>query len=66
MKQRKGANKMTIANTILEQLGGDTVAILEAMKMENAIHAGRDGVVKSIEANAGDAVLEGAVIITLD
>ena len=44
----------------------DTVAILEAMKMENAIHAGRDGVVKSIEANAGDAVLEGAVIITLD
>ena len=44
----------------------DTVAILEAMKMENAIHAGRDGVVKSIEAAAGDAVLEGAPIITID
>jgi len=44
----------------------DTVAILEAMKMENAIHAGRDGVVRSIEANAGDAILEGAVIITID
>lgn len=44
----------------------DTVAILEAMKMENAIHAGRDGVVKAINANAGDSVLEGAPIITLD
>lgn len=43
----------------------DTVAILEAMKMENAIHAGHDGVVKSIDANPGDAVLEGAVIITI-
>lgn len=43
----------------------DTVAVLEAMKMENAIHAGRDGVVASINANPGDAVLEGAAIITL-
>ncbi|MDE6100456.1 MAG: acetyl-CoA carboxylase biotin carboxyl carrier protein subunit [Paramuribaculum sp.] len=44
----------------------DTVAILEAMKMENAIHAGRDGVVKSIEVNPGDAVLEGAPILTIE
>ena len=44
----------------------DTVAILEAMKMENAIHAGRDGVVKSIEVNPGDAVLEGASILTIE
>lgn len=44
----------------------DTVAVLEAMKMENAIHAGRDGVVKAVNANAGDAVLEGTPIITLD
>lgn len=43
----------------------DTVAVLEAMKMENAIHAGRDGVVAAINAAAGDAVLEGAPIITL-
>ncbi|MDE7452220.1 MAG: acetyl-CoA carboxylase biotin carboxyl carrier protein subunit, partial [Paramuribaculum sp.] len=43
----------------------DTVAILEAMKMENAIHAGRDGVVEAINANPGDALLEGAPIITL-
>lgn len=44
----------------------DTVVILEAMKMENAIHAGRDGVVKSIDVNAGDAVLEGATLITIE
>lgn len=44
----------------------DTVAVLEAMKMENAIHAGRDGVVKAINANPGDSVPEGGAIITLE
>ncbi len=44
----------------------DTVAVLEAMKMENAIHAGKDGKVASINVNPGDAVLEGGVILTLE
>ncbi|MBD5276649.1 MAG: acetyl-CoA carboxylase biotin carboxyl carrier protein subunit [Bacteroides sp.] len=44
----------------------DTVVVLEAMKMENAIHAGKDGRVASINVNAGDSVLEGAVLITLE
>ena len=44
----------------------DTVVVLEAMKMENAIHAGRDGKVASINVNAGDSVLEGAALITLE
>ena len=44
----------------------DTVVILEAMKMENAIHAGRDGRVASVNVNPGDAVLEGAPLITLE
>ena len=44
----------------------DTVVLLEAMKMENAIHAGRDGRVASIAVNAGDAVLEGATLITIE
>ncbi len=44
----------------------DTVLLLEAMKMENAIHAGRDGVVKEILVNAGDSVLEGAPLITIE
>lgn len=44
----------------------DTVLVLEAMKMENAIHAGRDGKVAAINVNPGDAVLEGNVLITLE
>lgn len=44
----------------------DTVAVLEAMKMENAIHAGRDGKVTAISVNPGDAVLEGAVILNIE
>ena len=44
----------------------DTVAVLEAMKMENAIHAGRDGVVKAINATTGDSIPEGGAIITLE
>lgn len=44
----------------------DTVLVLEAMKMENAIHAGKDGVVKAINVSNGDSVLEGAVLITIE
>lgn len=44
----------------------DTVLVLEAMKMENAIHAGRDGKVASINVNPGDAVPDGGVLITLE
>lgn len=44
----------------------DTVLLLEAMKMENAIHAGRDGRVASINVSPGDSVLEGATLITLE
>ncbi len=44
----------------------DTVVMLEAMKMENAIHAGRDGKVASVNVNNGDSVLEGAVLITIE
>ena len=43
----------------------DTVLILEAMKMENAIHAGQDGTVKSIDVAVGDSVLDNTVLITL-
>lgn len=44
----------------------DTVLVLEAMKMENTIHAGRDGRVASINVNSGDSVLEGAVLLTIE
>lgn len=48
-----------------EVKAADTVAVLEAMKMENAIHAGRDGKVVAINANAGESVLEGTALVTL-
>lgn len=44
----------------------DTVVVLEAMKMENVIYAGRDGVVSAINVNAGDAVPDGGVLVTLE
>lgn len=40
--------------------------MLEAMKMENSIRAGRDGKVTAINVNPGDSVLEGAVLVTLE
>ena len=43
----------------------DPVVILEAMKMENAIPAGRAGKVIAINVKEGDSVLEGAVLVTL-
>lgn len=48
-----------------EVKAADTVVTLEAMKMENAIKAGVDGKVASISVAKGDAVLEGAVLITI-
>ena len=44
----------------------DTVLVLEAMKMENAIQAGRDGKVTSIAVAPGDSVLEGTVLLTIE
>ncbi len=44
---------------------GDTVLILEAMKMQNNIESEYTGKVTSIAVNAGDTVMEGAVLITI-
>ncbi len=43
----------------------DVVCILEAMKMGNEIHAGKDGVVKSISVAKEDSVLEGNSIMII-
>lgn len=45
---------------------GQTVAVLEAMKMENNIQAPADGTVASIDVNVGDSVLEGVSILSLN
>jgi 3-methylcrotonyl-CoA carboxylase alpha subunit len=45
---------------------GDALLILEAMKMEHTITAPADGVVKEIHYGAGEQVLEGVELITLE
>lgn len=45
---------------------GQTVVILEAMKMENNINATRDGKVSAIKVNKGDSVLEGTDLIIIE
>jgi biotin carboxyl carrier protein len=44
---------------------GQTVVILEAMKMENEITAETAGTVTSIAVNKGDNVMEGTVLVTI-
>ena len=44
---------------------GQTVLILEAMKMENEIAAETDGTVTSIAVGKGDSVMEGSVLLTI-
>ncbi|MFP4420790.1 MAG: biotin/lipoyl-containing protein, partial [Desulfococcaceae bacterium] len=41
---------------------GDTVVILEAMKMENALPAPVDGTVKAINYDSGDSVAKNDVL----
>ncbi len=45
---------------------GDTLLILEAMKMENVIKAPGDGKVKKILVKASDAIEKGTVLIEMD
>lgn len=45
---------------------GDTVVVLEAMKMENNINADRDGKVTAIQVAKGDTVADGAVLVVLE
>ncbi len=44
---------------------GDTVLVLEAMKMENNITAEADGTVTGICVAPGDSVMEGTVLLTI-
>jgi biotin carboxyl carrier protein len=45
---------------------GDTLLILEAMKMENAIGAPRDGIVKTVKVKRGGTVEKGALMIAFE
>lgn len=45
---------------------GQTLIVLEAMKMENNLDSERDGKVTEIKVNKGDAVMEGTILITIE
>jgi acetyl/propionyl-CoA carboxylase alpha subunit len=45
---------------------GQTVAVMEAMKMEHSLTAPRDGVIESVDAELGAQVPEGQVLVALE
>ncbi|MDR3142693.1 MAG: biotin/lipoyl-binding protein [Tannerellaceae bacterium] len=69
----QGAVRSPLPGVILEvkcKIGdtvkrGQTIIILEAMKMENNINADREGVIKEIKVNKGDSVLENAELVVI-
>jgi propionyl-CoA carboxylase alpha chain len=42
---------------------GETLAVVEAMKMENVLRAERDGIIKKVHVKPGDSVAVDAVIM---
>lgn len=55
--------KVNVGDTVKR---GQTVLILEAMKMENNINADKDGKVTAINVKAGESVLEGSDLIVIE
>ena len=45
---------------------GDTLLILEAMKMENEISAPQDGTIATIDVRKGDTVSSGDLLVTMN
>ncbi|WP_155897121.1 biotin/lipoyl-containing protein, partial [Bacteriovorax sp. BSW11_IV] len=54
---------VNVGDTVVK---GQTLVILEAMKMENEIKAGIDGVVKAIHIKEGDALDQGVLMMELE
>lgn len=69
-----GATKSPLPGTILNVMvapgqtvkASDVAVVLEAMKMENNINCGKDGVVKAVYVQKGDNVLEGADLLLIE
>lgn len=69
-----GATKSPLPGTVLSVnvtvgqavKAGDVAIVLEAMKMENNISCGKDGVVKAVYVQKGDNVLEGADLLSIE
>ena len=45
---------------------GQTIIILEAMKMENNINADKDGKITAINVSKGESVLEGTDLVIIE
>ena len=45
---------------------GSTVVVLEAMKMQNPMHAEADGVVSKVHVEVGQAVSSGQLLVEID
>jgi oxaloacetate decarboxylase alpha subunit/pyruvate carboxylase subunit B len=45
---------------------GETVVVIEAMKMENALPAPASGVIVAINYNSGDSVAKGNVLAVIE
>lgn len=54
--------KVKVGDTVKD---GDTVIVLEAMKMQNNIEAEGNGTVTAVLVNKGDTVMEGDALITI-
>ena len=54
--------KVTVGQKVKE---GDTVVILEAMKMQNNIEAEISGTITEIHVSQGDTVMEGKPLVTI-
>ena len=54
--------KVNVGDTVK---AGDTVLILEAMKMQNNIEAECSGTITSVLVSRGDTVMEGAALVTI-
>lgn len=69
-----GATKSPLPGTVLSVnvtagqtvKASDVALVLEAMKMENNITCGKDGVVKAVYVQKGDNVLEGADLLLVE
>ena len=55
--------KVTVGQAVKK---GDTLIVLEAMKMENNIDSERDGKIATVNVNKGDTVMEGSVLVTIE
>ncbi len=55
--------KVNVGDTVKK---GQTIIILEAMKMENNINADRDGKITAIQVSKGESVLEGTDLVIIE